>query len=208
MGLKPSELSRATSSLFALSLFVLRVPFVVRAVMFRLSRGAPSTGTLANSRGRNNKRVKKESREATTYQRFDFLNDASAEEYEEKITKYRDDFDIIYAATPNFDDKDQAILPFLSKELRFELLSIKLGLIYAGSYGTYNALRRHDIRLSLLDMGSVVRHSMNIHLVPKGCGEIIEAVLKYFIGDELGHCIRGEVRCLRPIPVCNGSIVS
>jgi len=168
--------------------------------MFRKGgRGAPSTGTLANSRGKNHKVAKKEQREATSYQRLDFLKEASAEEYEGELKKYRDGYDIIYAATPKFGYKDQAILPFLSKELRFELLSIKLGLIFAGSYNDVerNPLRRQDCRLSHLDVGSVVCHSMCVHLVPKGCGAIIEAILKHFIGEHLGHCVRGEVRYVR-----------
>ena len=161
--------------------------------MFRKGgRGAPSTGTLAN-RGKNHKVAKKEQREATSYQRLDFLMEASAEEYLGELKKYRDGYDIIYAATPKFGYKEQAILPYLSKELRFELLSIKLGLIFAGSYNDSNALRRQDRRLSHLDVGSVVLHSMCIHLVPKGCGAIIEAILKHFIGEHLGHCVRREV---------------
>ena len=160
--------------------------------MFRKGRGAPQQGTLGNKRS---KRAKAPQKEATTYQKGLCLGESSSEEIEEVIEKYRNDHDIIYTAAPIFNHRDVAVLPFVSKELYFEIISIKLGLIFAGSYyGVVNGLQRQDARVSKLDVGSIARRSMCIHLVPKGYGAIIEAVLKYFIGEELGHCIRGEVR--------------
>lgn len=120
---------------------------------------------------------------------------ADGEEAQETLRGLIQNWDIVYILEPWLNSKERAILPYTSPWMHFKLLTNKFGLIYAGSYANNHTASntRHLSRLSRLDVSSIVLRGMRIHLVPKGCGEIIEALAKYIFGEVLDRHELGEV---------------